>query len=161
MAGLVHTDPSHDDHYGRRLSEAQAMMRDHLQACGYCEQAVALAVGPTCNSPGPIDTARKSPSPRRGSRARVGPPQDTRCRGECGRGRQRQVPAAKTCRKSKPQGNHPIAPGSSNAHRRNVRESRSGHQVMCGSTVVISWGNLGQTVFCCNQFIRCWGGQFP
>src|SRR6476659_4045956 len=47
-------------------------------------------------------------------------------------------------RKSKRQGNHPIAPSSSNAHRRNVQEPRSGHQVLCGSAVVISWGNLRQ-----------------
>src|SRR6201982_3435891 len=46
-------------------------------------------------------------------------------------------------RKSKQQGNHLIAPSSSNAYRQNVRELRSGDQALCRSTVVISWGNLG------------------
>src|SRR6058998_905244 len=47
-------------------------------------------------------------------------------------------------RKSKQQGNHLIAPSSSNAYRQNVRESCSVDQALCRSTVVISWSNLGQ-----------------
>src|SRR6266849_605303 len=46
-------------------------------------------------------------------------------------------------RKSKQQGNHLIAPSSSNAYRQNVREPRLGDQALCRPTVVISWGNLG------------------